>query len=504
MQNASEMLRGFRDAGYPAIAVETWEERRLIAELAAGWKDRTLLSIGAASPVIDERMRQPVTRGESSYGNALTEALKRKPGALVMMDFQHIIRNAGAYRQLLTAMDVAKATGVMFILAAPAWNLPDELRHHIPVIQMALPSSEEIAALIDPLAAAWDRSNPGNKVRRSAEREGELCSAALGLTTAEAENALALCLTDGTFRREVVEREKMRLVKSQCLSVERPVSEIEFAGYGQLKEYIATEVAPSKDDPDLRVRGILLVGVPGSGKSLACRVTASMLGWPLVRLDIAAAKGSLVGQTEANIRAAFRVIRAIGNCVVWIDEIEKGIGGYASSAQTDSGVTLGLVGALLTELAEQKDAIYVATANQFEKLPSELTRAGRFDERFFLDLPSVQERVSIAKIHLGRFGASAALAESAKTLCVDWTGAEIEQMIKSAARRTQRKITPESLSEAASKIVPIARYQNIEEMRKWAKGRLRPANDADASQFSGKLTATGVRWLQPTTKDLVD
>ncbi len=236
-----------------------------------------------------------------------------------------------------------------------------------------------------------------------------------------------------------------------------------------------------------------------------------MLGWPVLRLDIGALKGSLVGQSESNMRAALKLAEAVAPCVLWLDELEKGIGGYQSSAQTDSGVTLGMVGSLLTWQQEHTSPVLtIATVNDHAKLPAELTRAGRFDESFFVDIPNRAEREHIACIHLARFGcvaqsdqnvessdnAAPALSSHIAELSQGWTGAEIEQLVKSAARRANRRPTPELLTTCAADVKPLLQTRSSEfnAMRAWAKNALRFANTPDeASQVpaSGRKLARG-------------
>jgi SpoVK/Ycf46/Vps4 family AAA+-type ATPase len=200
-------------------------------------------------------------------------------------------------------------------------------------------------------------------------------------------------------------------------------------------------------------------------------------------MDMSSLKAGIVGASESNLRQALKLVDAIAPCVLWCDEIEKAVGGYASSAQTDSGVTLGMVGQLLNWLQEHTSAVItVMTCNDFAKLPPELSRAGRIDEMFFVDLPSASERIEIARVHLNRYASKPnGQCQSIAKLSEGWTGAEIEQCIKVAARATSRAITDESLRAAAATIRPISqvRGDEIKALREWAKDRLRIANTVD-------------------------
>lgn len=373
----------------------------------------------------------------------------------------------------------AKAAGALILLVAPSWQLLEELRHEIPVISWALPTREQLGAALDVCLAAVGQT-ADDATRRS------VLDAASGLTLSEAEGAIALSLAEhGRLDRGTVETRKLELVRQTGgLEVYPPADPSSIGGLGELRRYLAEEVMPSWHDPELRVRGVLLVGVPGTGKSLAARALGAALQCPVVRLDVGACKGALVGESERNLRHALAVVDAVAPCVCWLDEIEKAVGGYASSARSDSGVTLGLVGALLTWMQERRSqVVIVATCNDYAALPPELTRAGRFDERFFVDLPTLAERREIAEVHLRRFGrdgeCAAALAEATE----GWTGAEIEQCVISAARRTRRQITPAALLDAAREIRPISRTRakEIEDLRSWARDALRRANTPEES-----------------------
>lgn len=192
------------------------------------------------------------------------------------------------------------------------------------------------------------------------------------------------------------------------------------------------------------------------------------------------------------MRAALQLAEAVSPCVLFLDEVEKAVGGYASSAQSDSGVTLGMVGLLLGWLQEHKaQIITVATCNDYAKLPAELTRAGRFDERFFVDLPSRAEREQISEIHLEKLGCVgdrdifslhiAALSEG-------WTGAEIEQLCKSAARRGLRHLSEDLIQTCAADIKPLSRVRaaEIASLREWGRAQLRVANTAEVEIKIGR------------------
>ena len=504
MASPIEMLKHYSDSGYPAVCVETYEETRLIRAILQMFPNQPVSSVDASQTLTDHRtgkQKRPV-----SFPDAFKATSETDDAILIAFDFRHIVNNAGAYRPLLTALPSAKRKHALIVLISPTWTLPEELRHEVPILQIPLPTPAELG---HPLSLIEESVN---KARQDAGKEqisipaparDALTSAARGLTLSEAENAFALSLVmNGDFQPKPVEREKMRLVRSECMTVESPADPALLGGLDRLKEYIQQEVIPAQLLPDLQVRGLMFIGVPGTGKSLAAKVLAALLGWPIARLDAAAAKGSLLGQSEANIRAALRTADAIAPCVLWLDEIEKAVGGYASSSQTDGGTTLAMVGTLLTWMQEHTSPVMVvATCNDYAKLPPELTRAGRFDERFFLDLPTDAERIQIAAIHLARLKCTTSVAPTIAKMTPDWTGAEIEQLIKSTARRTARKLTEETLTTCAAEIKPISKSANIQDLRKWAEENLRRANAGEASPLAPDVNAPGIRALTLKTGD---
>jgi MoxR-like ATPase len=476
-------LKSLSRAAFPAVAVETAEEERFTQYVVSQFAEKAVLAISAIGGLKDLRSGS-VVDPSAQYAKAFAYCARQENTVLLVFDLQHIVNNAPVYRALKDVLSALKARASMVILVAPAWHLPQELEHDIPVVPWALPTREQLKAALDLVAQSADVA---------IENEAALLDSAAGLTLQEAESAFALSVveSEGRFDAKIVEREKMRLVRqSGYLEVSAPVPPEQVGGLGGLKDYFIHEVVPAKDDPALSVRGVLLIGVPGTGKSLSAKAAGAVLSWPVLRLDVSGLKGSLVGQSEQNMRSALKLADAVAPCVLWLDEIEKGVGGYASSAHTDSGVTLGMVGALLTWMQEHTTpVIVIATCNDYQKLPAELTRAGRFDERFFVDLPSTQEREEIARVHLARFSCDTALASAVAKMTADWTGAEIEQLIKSAARRTKRSITEESLVACARDIKPIARVraEEIEKLRAWAKQSLRLANSPeDAPQGAAR------------------
>jgi SpoVK/Ycf46/Vps4 family AAA+-type ATPase len=250
-----------------------------------------------------------------------------------------------------------------------------------------------------------------------------------------------------------------------------PASIQDVGGLSQLKTFIANRAkAFDTGNENLpRPKGVLLVGIPGTGKSLSCKAAASIMGWPLIKLDIGSLKGSLVGESERKIRQATAVIDAFGEAVVWIDEVDKGFSGAKSSGETDAGTTAGMFGHFLTWRAESKSStIVMATANSIQNLPPEFLRAGRFDATFFVDLPTLSERSEIIKIMNRKHNTEIPVTFAPKL--EGWSGAEIEQLAKDSLY--------DGIDDAFKSIVPLSKTmkEEVQTLREWSKTRARLAN----------------------------
>ncbi|HTA46394.1 MAG TPA: AAA family ATPase [Bryobacteraceae bacterium] len=481
-------LSSYANAGYPAVAIATTDEDRSISNLVAEFRGREIWRIAAKGGLTNVRENNKVIDLQGGYSSAFatlakTEADAAAPPVLVVLDYQHVIKNAAAYRELRDTLVKTKPLGTLIVLIAPQWQFPAELSHDIPVIFDTLPTREELSAALDiTVRGAVEASDWDGQI--STEVRNQILDAARGLTLGEAEGAMAMAFDGTQFRVNVVTDEKLKMIKaSGFLTVMPPVDPDKLGGLGLLREYVRTELLPVFRDPDLRPRGGILVGIPGTGKSLSVRIIGAILGIPVVRCNIGELKGGTVGQSERQMKETLALAEAIAPCILYFDEFEKGVAGYKSSGQTDSGVTIGMVGQLATWLQDHTSEIFsLATVNDPFKLPAELTRAGRFDQMFFVDLPSKIERREIAEVHLRRWeAATPELCQLVADLSDTWTGAEIENCVLSAARQTRKQITAQSLRDSAKNIRPIARTRadEIDALRKYGREELRAANTPD-------------------------
>jgi hypothetical protein len=287
--------------------------------------------------------------------------------------------------------------------------------------------------------------------------------AAAGLTRYEAEGAFAHSLAQhGTLRPEVIwELKAQALKKNNLLTLHRgPASFAGLGGLAFLKDFCRRALAPARP---VRARGLLLLSPPGCGKSMLAKALGRKTGRPTLLLDLGALYGSLVGATEANVRQALRIADAMSPAILFVDELEKALGGIGSLG--DSGVSTRLFGALLTYLSDHdSDVFFLGTCNDISRLPPEFSRAERFDSVYFIDLPSCAEKDVIWTLYREQFGIA---SEQARPAATDWTGAEIRACCRLAA------LLDRTLTEAARHVVPVAvtAAEQVEKLRSWASGR---------------------------------
>ena len=303
-----------------------------------------------------------------------------------------------------------------------------------------------------------------------------MLDAACGLTRYEAENAFSLSLVrHGRITSEAVwELKSGMLKKSGLLGLHRGQDDFNaLGGLQSLKAFCRRSLLqPGRGNPLKRPRGVLLLGVPGTGKSAFAKALGRETGRPTLILDVGALMGSLVGQSESNIRQALRIADAMAPCILFVDEIEKALSGVASSGQTDSGVSARLFSSLLTWLNDHtSDVYFIATSNDISKLPPEYSRSERFDGIFFLDLPAAAEKAAIWQLYIQQFE----LDDDQQRPDDDkWTGAEIRSCCRLAA------LLDIPLLEAARNIVPVAvtAAESVDRLRHWSQGRCLSAHEA--------------------------
>jgi SpoVK/Ycf46/Vps4 family AAA+-type ATPase len=302
----------------------------------------------------------------------------------------------------------------------------------------------------------------------------------------EAEGAFSLALVrhGRVTAGPVWELKTQALKKSGLLTLHRGGETFaDLGGLDALKAFCSRALRPGRPG-GVRARGVLLLSPPGCGKSAFCKSLGNETGRPTLVVDMGALMGSLVGQSEANVRQALRLLDAMAPCVAMFDEVEKALAGVASSGQTDSGVSARMFSGLLGWLNDhESDVFVVCTSYDVSKLPPEFSRSERFDATFFLDLPSPSQRQSIWRLYLDRFGLD---PDQPRPRDADWTGAEIKACCRLAA------LLGVALVEAGTHIVPVSvtAGESVERLRSWASGR---CLDADRPGLYTRGTANAVK-----------
>lgn len=494
--SAYEQLELALRARVPLIALVTPEEdrafERLLKPLARQWRSGRLLAWSTT-----EGFRTvPVEEGEAPIRISAPEPLSAldliasegEPGIFVLKDFHHHVENTAVLRKLRDLFLGLGGSGKHILFLGPRFRVPEDLEKEVEVIDYPPPGLEELSELLDSVGEEDDGA-----VRLTPSGREDLLKALLGLTLHEAESVLARGLVrDGVLTDAAVDLvlgEKRQIVRRAGILefYESAESLEDVGGLATLKEWLRRRHdAFSEEAREFGLpvpRGILVLGVQGCGKSLLAKAVSSAWKMPLLRLDVGRIFGKYIGESEAAIRRVVHTAEAVAPAILWIDEIEKGFAGASGEAH-DTGVSARVLGTFLTWLQEKRKPVFVfATANQIRNLPPELLRKGRFDELFFVDLPTPEERAEIFAVHLRKRGRApadydlAALAERTE----GFTGAEIEQIVNEALYTAfgdgRRALRTEDLLSAAAEVIPLSvtMKEALAAMRHWASTRARRA-----------------------------
>ncbi len=430
--------------------------------------------------------------------DALTRIIEYTGDAyFVLKDFDAFLDNAVVARRLRDAATELRGVKKTILITAARLVVPPSLEKVIHVVDFPLPDLAELGEILDHILE--QAKGQLDLTLTNGEREAAL-KAALGLTWDEAESVFAKSLVaKKTIDPRMVTAEKQQIIRKSEVLEYTPATEgmADVGGLDIFKDWAAqagssfTEKARAFGvDP---VKGTLLIGVPGTGKSLAAKAIANAWGWPLVRADLGRLFGGIVGDTERNVRRMTQLAESIAPVVLWFDEIEKGIGGLEGSAQTTGGVELRLFGHLLTWMQEYTAPVFiVATANDAEALRPEFLR--RFRHVFFVDLPTAAERKAIFEIHLRKRGRNPKTFELGPLVqrTYGFSGAEIEKAVQEGLLIAFSK--GEALSElhlewAIGQIVPISKAMRdrIRALEEWVRnGRARPASTRTVHETAAK------------------
>lgn len=396
-------------------------------------------------------------------------------------------------RDLVPFLKTSKVRKNVFFVA-PDLIIPCTLQKDITILDLPLPKLPEIKSKLDKMIT----QNKGvNAAELSEDDKEKLCKAAQGLTLKEIENAFALSMVnDGAITindlKTIMDEKKQVIKKNGILEfVNSDLSIDDIGGLDNLKGWLLkrnnswSEKAKKYSLP--APKGVLITGVPGCGKSLTAKAMSAIWQLPLIRLDLGKIFSGLVGSSEENMRRAIATAEAVAPSILWIDEIEKGLSGVSSASSGDSGVSSRIFGQFLTWMQEKEAQVFViATANNISALPPELMRKGRFDEIFFVDIPTYNERFEIFKLHLKKRLKNAEVSQnitvddelchSLARISENLIGAEIEQVVVSALYEAffeNRPLEFRDLEKAIANTVPLAvtQKEQIIALRAWANVR---------------------------------
>lgn len=485
-------------AQYPLIYLITSEEERAEAEIAKIVKSSTqhqrLFSWTVTHGIVEYGQPRHITQHNTVSPEAAIEWVVRQkePGIFIFKDLHPFIDAPATTRWLRDAIASFKGTEKIIILMSSVQQVPIELEKEVVVVEFPLPTPEEIKEVLEHQLI---KANKRGRKSISGEDCEQLTRAALGLTKDEAEKVYrkafvkAKRLTQQEV--EIILSEKKQLIRRngilEYIDEDETIDSV--GGLDELKDWLNQRSnafsIKAREYGLPEPKGMLILGVPGCGKSLIAKTTSRLWKLPLLRLDMGRVyDGSMVGRSEANLRNALKTAESISPAILFIDELDKAFAGGAGSADSDGGTSSRIFGSFLTWMQEKTSPVFVmATANRVERLPGEFLRKGRFDEIFFVDLPSSEERQDIFRIHLykRRSDISRFDVEQLAKISDGFSGAEIEQAIIAAmyeAFAQEREFTQLDIIAAIKSTLPLSRtmMEQVAALRDWARQRARPAS----------------------------
>lgn len=472
----------------PIIYVESFEEKRALEVIKN-------IALELMQPVfrwsVTEGMRRlDVDLGAQRHISEPAEVLKhikatQLKGIYVMLDFHPYLADPLHQRLIREiAMSFEGQQGKL-VFISPSIDIPSGLSKLAVNFQLSLPNREQLRGLIEEEAVNWHKEN-GARVKADSESLDRLIQNLSGLTYKDSRRLIRNAVMDDNAITEsdlpaVMDAKYSLMNQDGILAFEYDTARFsEVGGMRKLKSWLKQRQAVFQGVKDLpkgldKPKGVLLLGVQGGGKSLAAKAVAGVWGVPLLRMDFGALYNKYIGETEKNIRKALQTAEVMAPCVLWIDEIEKGV----ASGGDEDGTSKRILATLLTWMAENKHSVFVvATANQIDDLPPELIRKGRLDEIFFVDLPVPEVREEIFKIHLQKREIPLEgidlprLAEASE----GFSGAEIEQAVVAVIYSTLHQeavINTENIEEEIQKTRPLSvvMAEQVAYLRMWAKDR---------------------------------
>ena len=515
MESNSKKLSNLLKARFPYIYISTYEEERATKFIKSVVSNQAKVKVQREvlvwTQAIGLKNKDEVISNTSNPAR-LIEFIEKydKDAVFILYDFHVFFGNkqrpadpviVRSLRDLIPTLKTSNARkNVIFI--SPELNIPESLQKDIVIYDFPLPNLEDIKERLNKMISVNKRIDINELTE---EDKDKLCKAALGLTMQEAENAFALAMVqDGKLNKNdigIILEEKMQVIRKTGMLeyIQTDLGIDDIGGLDNLKKWLLkrnnswSERAKKYCIP--APKGVLVTGIPGCGKSLTAKAMSTIWQLPLLRLDLGKIFSGIVGSSEENMRKAIATVEAVAPAILWVDEIEKGLNGVSSS--NDSGVSSRIFGTFLTWMQEKTAPVFViATANNISKLPPELLRKGRFDEIFFVDLPTLTEREEIFKVHLAKRlkdeEVCANVKANDKKLISDlaqktegFIGSEIEQAVISAlcdAFFENRALEIDDFNKAIENTVPLSKTQkeSILAIREWANVRAVSASSKES------------------------
>ncbi|HSG53154.1 MAG TPA: AAA family ATPase [Rheinheimera sp.] len=476
-------LRVLVQAHSPLIVIESYEEPRALLLIKR-------LAVNLMRPVFKWTITEGLQRldGEHSAQTFNAEPTNllaqikatRNPAIFVLCDFHPFLSDPKHIRYLKEIAQAHEQLGHTIMLLSHAIDIPPELARLCFLFELSLPSDQQIRQLVLEMADVYAAKH-GLPPEMPAEQLSILVQNLRGLTFAEVKRlAYKAIADDGAVT--AADMPRINRAKFSLLQTDGVLSQVfdsgsfdNVIGLNNLKHWIGQRQQAFIDKLPDTPKGVLLTGVQGTGKSLAAKAIAGSWSLPLLRLDMAALYNKFIGETEKNLAQALALADAMSPCVLWIDEIEKGL----AAGDNDGGVSRRLLGSFLTWLSERKSQVFlIATANNIHELAPELLRKGRFDEIFFVDLPTDQECRQLLQLHLKKrqFALDDAALDAAVALCHGFSGAELEQAVVGAgfrARAAGQAFALHHLTNELSATQPLSvvMAEQINALRHWALTR---------------------------------
>lgn len=486
------LLESYFAARYPLLLIETQEPARTISSLepiCTRIKKRLVVwDVVAGIQPINDPQSKP-NSGITSPAAVLDESIKQPEHSIIVLKNFHVFLKAiDIYQRIQNYVDIWKQRNQTIIALTPSAQLPAEVERLFTVIDDQLPNAVDIGRIIDRVMRDHHLPEPDNREH--------LVRAASGLTSYEIENALCLSLLRSKqLDPSIVTEEKRQLIRKhgglELASFNENFSTL--GGFNNAKRWILQRFKMHLQNPTLPFKGILMLGIPGTGKSHFAKALGNELKLPTLMMDFGRmftgenGREGIVGSAEAMIRRCLQIADAMSPCILMLDEIDKGLSGVQSSGRSDGGTGSRVFGQFLTWLQDHKSEVFVvASANNISGIPPEFFRPGRWDGLFWVDTPEEDEQDRILEIYGQKYGVAIPPTLRDNMDLTGWTGAELQQLCVEAA------YSEGDFDEAARNVIPLAHSagEYLGQLRDWGEARCIPANKVKVAAKKSKPKAS--------------